>query len=239
MRGEIESLKRFRGQEHIVELLSAFQLRQRIFMIFPWANSNLQEFWQKNSAHGGSSTVDLERWISTQALGLAEAIQTIHTGLGIVNEGKRYGRHGDIKPENILWFKATDDSEHSFYSGTLKLADFGSAQFQSVPGSTVQATNIRGVTSTYQAPELDLAHPISQAYDMWCFGCVLLDFVIWYQHGWRGIYQFSRDRVADSEEIIKMDTYYSIHIDTQSRQLSAKLKPSVARVRTTVLCYQC
>jgi serine/threonine protein kinase len=42
------------------------------------------------------------------------------------DEGKDYGRHGDIKPENILWFK--QDKSHPKF-GILKLSDFDSPPF--------------------------------------------------------------------------------------------------------------
>ena len=41
------------------------------------------------------------------------------------NTLSKHGRHGDIKPENIIWFR--DDEPY----GTLKIADFGTAELGS------------------------------------------------------------------------------------------------------------
>ena len=40
---------------------------------------------------------------------------------------KQYGRHGDINPGNILWYRDPDIDEEG-QGGTLKIADFGLAR---------------------------------------------------------------------------------------------------------------
>lgn len=87
-----------------------------------------------------------------------------------------YGRHGDIKPENILWFNGP-------HEGMLKIADFGLTDFRSRTSRSYVNPRSVACSPTYAPPEIALDMPISRAYDIWSLGCVYLEFVIWLMGG--------------------------------------------------------
>jgi serine/threonine protein kinase len=107
-----------------------------------------------------------------------------------------YGRHGDIKPENILWFK--DDPDVLDDKGILKIADFGLGRFHGRDSRS--KVNPRSVFSspTYEPPELMLGTPVSRAYDIWSLGCLYLEFITWLLKGWAAIATFSESRAREA-----------------------------------------
>lgn len=42
---EVDALKRLSGQKHIVLLLATFEYKNSYYLLFPWANANLQRYW--------------------------------------------------------------------------------------------------------------------------------------------------------------------------------------------------
>ena len=75
--------------------------------------------------------------------------------------------HRDIKPQNILFNKA---------SGTLKLADFGLARTFAVP---LRTYTHEVVTLWYRCPEILLgATAYSTAVDMWSAGCIFAEMAV-------------------------------------------------------------
>lgn len=102
--------------------------------------------------------------------------------------------HMDIKPENILCF-ASERQDGGF---TLKLADFGFAKLLE-PGSTCDMEN-EVDTKTYRPPETDLQGYVSQNFDIWCLGCLYLDFVTWAILGWQGIEEFKKGRMKEEHD---------------------------------------
>lgn len=131
---------------------------------------------------------------------------------GLPTDNKIYGRHGDLKPENILWFKDHDKNSRECPMGVLQIADFGFADFHSKDSvSNVESTKF-GMSPTYRAPEYDQGG-ISQSYDIWSFGCVLLEFVTWYMLGWGGVEGFSMRRVDDSIVLppkVREDNFFNV-----------------------------
>ncbi|KAF2026799.1 hypothetical protein EK21DRAFT_73336 [Setomelanomma holmii] len=146
----------------------------------------------------------------------------------------RYGRHGDINPQNILWF--TDDLANPAIvsrdlRGLLKIADFGTAEMN----STYSKSGPRDVanTMTYRPPECDAAdRTIRQSFDIWCLGCVYLEFVTWMLGGAALVRKFaqkrmSRDPVYGNDET---DTYFELIWNKDTRKTEARVKPSVIEV---------
>ncbi|CAH0033254.1 unnamed protein product [Clonostachys rhizophaga] len=188
---------------HLIKLLLTFKQEKRQYLMFEWADGNLKDFWERKSA---TEIVGGDSWMARQCIGLCGAIKRIH-GLGswdIEKKGtpalaaaamnsKIYGRHGDIKPENILWFKSEEDK-----SGRLVLADLGLTRYHSSASkSKVPQADIRGYTGAYRAPEWDHKDEISQAYDIWSLGCVFLEFCIWFLEGYQQVDVFNAARQAE------------------------------------------
>lgn len=59
-----------------------------------------------------------------------------------------YGRHGNMKPENILWFS---DQDSEYGRGVLKTADLGITAFHTARTTKVLARFVQ-ITGTYAAP---------------------------------------------------------------------------------------
>lgn len=137
---------------------------------------------------------------------------------------KRYGRHGDIHPGNILWFNDSPE-------GTLKIADFGQAELNSKLSKTKQ----RDVANhlTYRPPECDIKPSfIRQSYDIWCLGCVYLEFLTWLLGGRRLYDEFSFKRL--SPDIFqfnqKSDTFFQVVRNPESQTHEFMVKPAVTQV---------
>ncbi|KAK3400005.1 hypothetical protein B0T20DRAFT_373193 [Sordaria brevicollis] len=153
-------------------------------------------------------------------------------------QGDRYGHHGDIKPENILWFPDRDGSPvgpSAFEGGTLKLTDFGLADISTKRTmSRIRGTAIM-VTRCYCAPEIDLpdggGH--GRQYDMWTLGCLYIEFVTWLIGGWQLLSKFNLARIALDKEwcSFKTDTFFMIqeNSDSPDKEKEAIVKPQVTK----------
>jgi serine/threonine protein kinase len=146
------------------------------------------------------------------------------------SHAKKYGRHGDINPGNILWFDdGTQDGE--YLTGTLKLADFGQAELNSL----LSRTKPRSVanTMTYRPPECDLQdRTIRQSYDIWCLGCVLLEFTAWMLGGKDLMKKFSFNRLEPDVLHLnqKTDTFFQVVINSLGIPTDVMVKKSVTDV---------
>ena len=138
----------------------------------------------------------------------------------------KYGRHGDLNPANILWYNngSTDDST---LSGTLKITDFGQAEFNSSLSRTKQQKV--AITVTYRPPECDLdPEIIRQTYDIWCMGCVFLEMVTWLLGGHALVADFRDARCSyDPKNPFETDTFFVLHKDSADRAI---IKPAVIQV---------
>jgi serine/threonine protein kinase len=148
-----------------------------------------------------------------------------------------HGRHGDLKPENILWFRSylrePKEADQSCLMGLLKISDFGLTSFhRTMSRSHIDAGGVP-VSPTYRAPEYDVAKMVSQSYDIWSFGCVVLQFVTWYLLGWEEVDRFSQNRTKEDNSEVKEDVFFNFVIikDGSGRaQTGAIAKQSVADV---------
>ena len=105
-----------------------------------------------------------------------------------------YGRHGDIKPDNILLFRNQKDPNHR---GRLVITDFGLTRFHSDGTKSYFTHKEITATLTYRPPECDMEGcTISRSFDIWSFGCVLLEFMAWYLGGWDLVDKFVQHRMA-------------------------------------------
>jgi serine/threonine protein kinase len=183
----------------------------------------------------------LVRWMIQQCLGVSLGLREIHNNP--VNnsqshiqkqntDGKNHGRHGDLKPENILWFRSSDNN----LFGTLKVSDFGLVDFHRTQSkSEVPRQNLLGMTPTYRAPEWDVKKQVAQSYDIWCIGCVFLEFVEWFLNGKQGVEEFIDKRLMDSitpaNLPIQQDNFFNLKQATNSADLGEAIaKESVRNV---------
>lgn len=143
---------------------------------------------------------------------------------------EQYGRHGDINPGNILWYDDSD-GDKKVLKGTLKLSDFGQAELNSLRSRTRRKSVAN--TLTYRPPECDLQpKAIRQSYDIWCLGCVYLEFVAWVFGGEElltvfGLRRMTRDIFSHNQ---KTDTFFEVVRNQDTNHPGVKIKPAVTQV---------
>jgi serine/threonine protein kinase len=216
---EVEMHKVFSGKRqhpHLVKLLATYEYKGRFYLLFPYAKANLRSYWEETPVPIFSAiTVE---WFLRQCKGIASAVLRIHgyqstqdslDALAKIQEtqaesrttssevGDRiYGRHGDIKPENILWSdeENMDDDPRFSEQGILLIADFGLMKYHKTLTEFHAPERVAG-SATYEPPEvagLTSRAKISRAYDIWSLGCVYLEFITWLVCGWKELDRFRK-----------------------------------------------
>lgn len=248
--------KKSQNNPHLISLIAAYELEDYLCLIFPWAEIDLDQYWRRQSPDGtmerslwireqccgiAGALSYMHRYHTTSATSLpydtnftaSESVQSLHCHsgsepeLGERNDITLYGRHGDIKPANILWFNTTSQKGY----GTLKIADFGTARFSDDKERTVQNKFTVSHSEAYQSPESRLpGGKISIQCDVWALGCVFLEFLCWYFGGPELLVEFESQRKHDSAD--RSSSFFT----TQGRPAllsSAELKQSVKEVSAT------
>jgi serine/threonine protein kinase len=188
---------------HLITLLASYRKKKFYHLIFPCADSNLRVFWRNNAMPNFDRETVL--WSIKQMLGTADGLYQIHAfevqydldvqanlltpGIGgrlSVRAGEeKYGRHGDIKAGNLLWFKEEN---------VLKITDFGLGRFHGRDTrSGIDPRKIAG-TLTYEPPECTTGKSVSRVYDIWSMGCLYLEFITWLMAGNDKIDEFANAR---------------------------------------------
>src|SRR3569833_1534776 len=179
------------------------------------------------------------RWLDEQCKGLAEGLRGIHnTKLSSSHESglqppildeKNCGRHGDIKPQNDLWFRQEKGAQGDH--GVLKISDFGLTRFHSAITTKVSPNGIP-VSQTYKAPEIALNEDLSRPFDVRTLGCLYLEFITWILTGWEGLHGFDQSRFAekDSRTKFNMDLFYNLN--RHQGATTATVKTTVINVRS-------
>ncbi|KAI1148379.1 kinase-like domain-containing protein [Nemania diffusa] len=241
---EVDALNGFRGpqrsgHENVIKLLLAYEhVGKGLYMVFPLARGDLADYWELNSTHSPSPEDAL--WFIQQCTDLTSALRKIHYHPSLPKQN--HGRHGDIKPENILWFQNGTEPR-----GRLVVADLTMMRYHSE--ETVNDTTFkgRGITKTYRAPEYEVQVRTqdSQAYDVWSLGCVFLEFMVWYllgypaarhryeyrDHQGESCQSFARARINDEDGLINCyeDKFFNIIPSTSGYNHTAVVKTSVQK----------
>ncbi|KAF5675144.1 CMGC kinase [Fusarium denticulatum] len=210
---ELEMLKRFSGLSHpnIITLLATYTLNNRFHFIFPAAEYDLLMYWK---IHPGPlvspATANSEGllWLSGQIRNLVGALAHIHEGnKALMDTERMFGRHGDIKPANILWFRSRKEKR-----GVFVISDFGIADAHREETRSIIPAADLPVTPRYRAPECDLRDGrISRAYDVWSLGCVLLEMTCWILGGNDLRERFKDILVSPYITGVKTDIYFDIN----------------------------
>ncbi|KAF2274429.1 kinase-like protein [Westerdykella ornata] len=230
---EVEMLKRFSGafHDHLVTLLMSWSVEGQHCLLFPWAGCDLDKYWKRetNQVEIDPLTKEIRfddvHWVSAQILGLTGALNLIHnpTHLHLNPEERKYGRHGDIKPENILFYPSP-----KYPKGILVISDFGLCALNSdltrsnIPGEAIPQT------PGYRPPECDLeGGKISRSYDIWTFGCLLLEMVCWALGGRALRDQFSEDRFAVYISGVQLNIFFDLQKKHEGDKYVIKVKDTV------------
>ncbi|KAJ4246834.1 hypothetical protein NW762_013386 [Fusarium torreyae] len=245
---ERDALVRFshpnKGHESLIQLLYSYELRSRKYLIFPCAEWDLEYHWANHQADP-TSQADLI-WMLQECYGIASGLYKVHNHtswqVGARKSGSRNkGRHGDIKPKNILFFRHEDDSP-----GRLVVADFTLMRFHSSIDTDYTRIRNVGYSRTYRPPEMDGSGgtQVSQKYDIWTLGCVFLEFITWHLLGsdavrpskegcGRGFVapdgqvreDFGTSRQRDDNAVVRHDKFFNSFYDTPPI-----VKPSVLKI---------
>ncbi|VTO94282.1 unnamed protein product [Fusarium graminearum] len=234
--------------DHLVHLELAYRHGEECCLVFPWASGNLKEYWK--SHRKDPNNPDHVLWFFKQCRGLALGLSRLHNPRSYADtttsmnsnvhttkkiQGYKYGRHGDIKPENILWFdNYNGDPDH------LAVCDFGSTEFNNLDTkSHVHPSLVRGYSITYQPPDSHTETEVSQKFDIWSLGCVFLEFVSWFLLGHDPTMdEFTRERMETnprhSNGVVSQDQFFHLeHSWRPGRKLIAKVNPGVLKVDQT------
>jgi serine/threonine protein kinase len=181
-----------------MQLITAFQHGDDFFLFFPLAECSLKACFA-NEDH----TRDREFfvWMIGQLFGLAQGIHAIH---GNAESGstslspnptndEKIGYHHDLKPDNILLCKNGKHSMPPFSKteqryGRLQISDFGLGRFREAATGSV-SVNVKG-TPTYAAPESTTQRSQSRPYDIWSYGCIVIETLVWLLEGPQGLKSF-------------------------------------------------
>ncbi|CAN9095531.1 unnamed protein product [Alternaria alternata] len=149
---------------HILQIVGTYST-QRSFslLLYPVCDQNLRDLLddcdymrKDDTARNRALRIMLKR--SMQCL--AQALEHIH---------EQKVRHGDIKPQNILYKLQTDVSKTQVY-----LADFGISKLI-LDDANTQTTGPSAFTRKYAAPEVAEFSFRGRAVDVWCLGCVFFE----------------------------------------------------------------
>jgi serine/threonine protein kinase len=224
---EVKMLQYFNmtGHEHIIKPLGAFEYRDQYHLLSLWADSNLRAYWKRHPQPLAESNSDWLLWMAEQSHGLASGLQHMHDpGVNLLGEpaaGLRdpqriYGRHGDIKSDNLLVF-LEPQNETSGGHGVIKISDFGLTRVHRRSSITADSAQTSAASLTYRGPECDTNGRMTPAYDIWGLGCLYLEFVTWYLLGATAVEEeFPRTRLlqheidSDDPEVVPHDTFYQI-----------------------------
>ena len=237
---EVKQLKRFSGhtERHLVLLLVSFEWKNDKHFLFPYADCTLSDYWERNQDAPPHDRHHME-WLSQQVYGLMKAVSKIHDGLVESDPGngqmeRRYGRHGDIRPDNILWFRTTDSE-----LGILVLSDMGLSSFNSeVSKSYVSKTKVTAIPVCHPPECVVKGGKVNRTFDVWSLGCVFLEIIAWSLGGLEYLQEFRGERATPSMRGWKELVFYEVGQRSGERGqniYSVKVKPQVIDVSTIIL----
>jgi serine/threonine protein kinase len=205
---ELQALLQISARDcpYLMQLLTAFQHGEDFYLVFPLADCSLANCFEKEDPTGN---VAYFRWMVGQLAGLASGIHVIHgdassSSLAVPSRvSETLGYHHDLKPDNILLLKFREGmgfNEAETKYGRLQISDFGLGRFREATTGS-KSYNIKG-TLTYAAPESYAKGEQARPYDIWSFGCILLEILIWLLKGSHGHQEFNISRYVVSFSII-------------------------------------
>jgi len=237
---EREMLKRFGDQhEHIIRLLATFTYQGDRYFLFPWANCDLLHFWENTTPRQDHETA---LWIAEQCLQLVNALHEIHYLRANTADLKKFGRHGDIKSENVLMFPPPLGTPGH---GKLVLADLGfSSVHREISISAVSGSKVQS-TLQYRPPELAIQGArVTRSFDIWTLGCLFLDMCTWWLGGWDLVKEFQEERFergkppdGDYTTEKKSDVYFEVRRYRITPVEDVKVKGSVKLVSLLPCAY--
>ena len=251
----------------MISILAAYIHNGVYNLVFPLALGDLLKYWKEINPTPPEDERDANlAWLAAQCQGLAEGLSSMHRyettsfkcllnpeSFQVVEENRAkvkggglkklrlFGRHGDIKPENILYYPG----HRGNLRGRLLIADFGCAEFSTKEEVDPNRRNWIPNTPTYRAPETDLSpsdSSITPSYDIWALGCVYLEFLTWWFGGWALVADFAQKRLSldpsffGLSEGFEVGTDFFFSITKENDKKTADVRESVKKVSTYQVC---
>ncbi|KAK5659950.1 hypothetical protein OQA88_13415 [Cercophora sp. LCS_1] len=242
---EVRALQRCSDRNHpyLIHLLMTYNYKHKYRLVFRWADCNLMEYWEMHpNVEPSGRSYEFANWVAEEWHGIAGGLEAIHNATPR-GSGRHHGRHGDLKPTNILWFQ--QGHLQSKYSGFGKfvISDFGFTEFHAEGSKdNVDAATV-GRTDTYRPPECDVRSTVGPSYDIWTLGCILQEFCVWYLKGYDAVVRFGMNRVNDeggpassTHDHVTSDTFFLPESKSETQRGSdppkkkAQIKRSVCNV---------
>ncbi|KAI1128865.1 kinase domain-containing protein [Nemania abortiva] len=173
---------------NIIQLYCSYVYRQEYNLIFAAADGGTLEtlLRGKNDIKGPEGSQLL-----LALADLASAINVMHDFTSEALDLTLSGCHHDLAPRNIL-----------IQGENLLLADFGLSTFHNAEEDSL--TTFKEVRGSYIAPECQTLHgnsvrteKIGRASDIWSFGCILAEILIYMVQGAKGVDQFREERKVE------------------------------------------
>ena len=242
---EVRVLGMFSGANahpHVINLLATYERSDDFHLMFYRAGGDLHKFWMEIEPVPKLTYKNI-LWVAEQCLGIADGLSKLHAGsvrgLTVGNieqsahadsddtESRMYGLHGDISPDNILWFGDNPKTAGEF-RGSLQIAGFGLAELTSRRDIFTRRDVV--LTPTYYPPKCDVEPEIvGQSFDIWCLACVYLEFCAWALGGSQLLSEFVERRIFHDESGFELDTFFQI-VNSDLDQKGAIVKPAIIEV---------
>lgn len=238
--------------KHLISLLATYQQGNEYYLIFPWARGDLRSYWRDINPE---PTVDHDTmiWTAEQCYGIARGLFKIHQHetayfresghhpfapkepIGNRNRSgslKLFGRHGDIKPQNVLCF---DSADNKLGRPTLKITDLGLAEFKTSIANIYKSSSKISMTAAYRPPEYDTENgKVGQSHDIWALGCLYLEMAAWILGGWKLVQEFEQLRVAETtgprSPGSTEGTFFKVKSISEDGTWKVVVKPTVTKV---------
>ncbi|KAK4175753.1 kinase-like domain-containing protein [Triangularia setosa] len=233
-------------KNHLIQLLATFEvydsnnpnLEPTFYMLFDWADGNLKQFWKENS-HNAKNPVHCG-WMIEQFYRLAKALQCVHNERQLILRSGRtdsnvFGRHGDIKPSNLLFFQGRRRDGQDI----LVMGDFGMGRMHSKGSKSKQPASERRATVTYEAPEFELKDgTVSPKTDIFSLGCVYLEYVTWLLMDYNVLDAFADARTEEDIYGFESDTFYNVSKYRDFPRLKKGVKNWIQKLRDHPDCVE-
>ncbi|KAI0146113.1 kinase-like domain-containing protein [Xylariaceae sp. FL1272] len=234
---EDTALKRIRELNHpnFIRLIVSFKRGRTYFFLFPWADGgDLRSYWKDNNQKRTRQTM---LWTLRQISGLAGALHRLHAP-GNEDNPDENCRHGDLKPGNILLFKEGKGP------GVLRIADAGLARIHlQVTKKRINGTTTTGGTEEYAPPESRRESlpddqrskaKLPRGYDIWSFGCILLEFLVWLLGGDSELVKFRDERKPSNKD--EAARFFKIKVTSRNKEESYAVHSKVKSYIRSI-CY--
>ncbi|KAK6337402.1 hypothetical protein TWF730_002803 [Orbilia blumenaviensis] len=199
-KNELSCLRHFNSTRHrnIIPLLASYTTTEEMCFLFPYIEMDLKAFLQQPIPYGQF------RYLHTffSALhGAISGLEWIHSVKSNQNleEQLSIGYHHDLRPANVL-----------VNSETFILADFGMSR--SNKSDDDSKTTYKEQTGDYMAPEcLDrelLPRKVGRGIDVWAFGCLMVEVLIYACLGVEGLKKFRDHRMTATGNGFRDSLFY-------------------------------